>query len=238
MAKGLIFSGTEHANPFYGKFFPDIYIYKSYNSDLVGAVIEKQSKRTKIHNMQTDGAPGTPETMMLMLMDDCLSDQKHWISDPNLADIFFNGRHYHIGFFLTTQYPMSVPSKFRNNSDYTFIYSDKDVKNRMRIHENYCGMIPREDFKILMDQVCTDFRCLVIDNRKKDHADWREVVKWYKAEDHGQFRFGSKSFWNYAEAYQKGDSDDDKDAQDISYIEKVAARYGKPRSTIKVNILD
>lgn len=221
--KGIIFSGTEHANPFYGTCFPDIYIHKKYDGDLLERIVQKQSKVASMQLKESKSKVATARSTLFVLMDDCLADS-NWKSDDSMKEIFFNGRHYHFLFLMASQYPMAVPASFRNNADYTFIYSDKDIKNRKRLYENYCGMVPTfELFNELMDQVCQDFRCLVIDNRKRDHNDWTDVVSWYKAEEREDFRFGSEEFWKYHEKYIRDSNDDDEQAD---YLKCVVNKYG------------
>lgn len=229
--KGLIISGTEHASPFYEQAFPSIYISQKYEPAKVEKLLASQAKKCKQQHRITGSKDATAKSTVFMLMDDCLADNQ-WRNDETLKEIFFNGRHYHLNFYLTTQYPMAVPAQFRNNADYTFIYSDKDVKVRHKIYENYCGIIPSyEIFAELMDEVCTDYRCLVLDNRRRDKANWRDVIFWYKADTHESFRFGNDAFWEYDERY-KLDSDAEDDDE---YLRSVVHRYGdkeKPRMKI------
>ncbi len=233
--KGLIFSGTEHASPFYGRIFPDIYIHKKYDNNKLERILVKQSKIASQQLKETNSKEATPRSTLFVLMDDCLADAG-WKNDETMKEIFFNGRHYHFLFVLASQYPMAIPSAFRNNADYTFIYSDKDVKNRRRLYDNYCGMVPSfEVFTMLMDSVCNNYRCIVIDNRKRDHADWRDVVSWYKAEEHDDFRFGSKAFWSFHERNIK-DSDDENEETD--YMKSVANKYGDKSTTYKIRMIE
>ena len=232
--KGIIFSGTNDATAFYSSVFPDIYVHKKYDPERLERIILKQIKKTKEQLKRTNSKDATPESTLFCLMDDVLADSG-WKNDESMKDIFFNGRHYHFMFVLASQYPMAVPSDFRNNCDYTFIYSDKDIKNRKRLHENYCGMIPFESFNILMDEVCQNFRCLVIDNRKRDLADWRDVVSWYKADQREEFRFGSEAFWSYHEKYMM-DSEDEQD--NSRYWKGVVNKYGNEKVVQKIRMID
>lgn len=233
--KGIIFSGTEHANPFYSTVFPDMFIHKKYDNELLARIIFKQSKVAKTQLKETHSKSATPRSTLFVLMDDCLADSG-WKSDDTMKEIFFNGRHYHFLFFLASQYPMAVPPAFRSNADYTFIYSDKDIKNRRRLYENYCGVVPTfDEFAMLMDEICQDYRCLVVDNRKKDHADWRDVIYWYKADERGEFRFGSEAFWRYHEKYVM-DSDDEND--ESAYWKSVVNKYGNNKSVQKIRMVE
>ena len=41
---GVVMSGTEEGNGFYGKYIPDIFIHTEYKSELVEGVIKRQKK--------------------------------------------------------------------------------------------------------------------------------------------------------------------------------------------------
>ena len=53
-----------------------------------------------------------------------------------------NGRHWHILFIITMQYPLGIPPNLRTNIDYVFILRENIVSNRKRIYDNYAGMFP------------------------------------------------------------------------------------------------
>lgn len=233
--KGIIFSGTEHAAPFYSRVFPDMYIHKKYDPERLERIIDKQSRVTKNQLLKTQSHAATPQSTVFVLMDDVLADNG-WRNDETMKEIFFNGRHFHFLFFLASQYPMAIPAPFRTNADYTFIYSDKEKKNRKKIYENYCGMVPSlEEFEMLMDQVCQNYTCLVVDNRKKDHTHWTDSVFWYKAEERDDFRFGSEGFWRYHEKYIK-DLDDENDTS--AYWKGVVNRYGDNNVMQRIRLID
>ena len=52
--QGVIFSGTEEANPFYGDFIPDTFIYPKYDADTVEAILSKQGKKNKKSKGRTE----------------------------------------------------------------------------------------------------------------------------------------------------------------------------------------
>ena len=76
-----------------------------------------------------------------------------------------NGRHWHILFIITMQYPLGIPPNLRTNIDYVFILRENIVSNRKRIYDNYAGMFPTfEVFCQVMDQCTENYECLVINN--------------------------------------------------------------------------
>ena len=75
---GLIFSGTEEANPFFGDFIPDSFIHSEYNPDLIQSMLVKQShkvKKARSHG-HTDGL--TPSNRAFVVLDDMLHDAAAW----------------------------------------------------------------------------------------------------------------------------------------------------------------
>lgn len=93
------------------------------------------------------------------------------------------------------QYPLGVPPTLRTNIDYVFILRENYIANRKRIYENYAGMFPTfESFCQVMDQCTENYECLVINNNSKSNK-LSDQVFWYKADNHNDFRLGSKEFW-------------------------------------------
>ena len=43
-----------------------------------------------------------------LILDDCLYDAS-WAKDKNIKTCFMNGRHWHILFIITMQYPLGIP---------------------------------------------------------------------------------------------------------------------------------
>ena len=79
-----------------------------------------------------------------------------------------NGRHWHILFIITMQFPLGIPPNLRTNIDYVFILRENIVSNRKRIYEHYAGMFPDFDkFCQVMDQCTENYECLVIHNNAK-----------------------------------------------------------------------
>jgi hypothetical protein len=65
-----------------------------------------------------------------------------------------------------------------------------------------------ESFCQVMDQCTENYECLVINNNSKSNK-LHDQVFWYKADNHGDFRLGSKEFWELS----KGLKDDDEEEQ-------------------------
>jgi hypothetical protein len=118
-------------------------------------------------------------------------------------------RHWKVMLVITMQYPLGIPPTLRTNIDYVFILRENYIANRKRIYENYAGMFPTfEAFCQVMDQCTENYECLVINNNSKSNK-LNDQVFYYKADNHNDFRLGSKEFWELS----KGMPDEDQEEQ-------------------------
>ena len=118
-------------------------------------------------------------------------------------------RHWKVMLVITMQYPLGIPPTLRTNIDYVFILRENYIANRKRIYENYAGMFPTfEAFCQVMDQCTENYECLVINNNSKSNK-LNDQVFYYKADNHNDFRLGSKEFWELS----KGLPDEEQEEQ-------------------------
>ena len=123
------------------------------------------------------------------------------------------------------QYPLGIPPNLRTNIDYVFILREPYIANRKRIWENYAGMFPTfESFCQVMDQCTENFECLVINNNAKSNK-LHEQIFWYKAQQHGPFKLGSKEFWEISKDLHSDDEEE-------SYDPKNSGKKG-PKINVK-----
>ena len=83
-----------------------------------------------------------------------------------------------------------------------------------------------ESFAQVMDQCTENYECLVINNNAKSNK-LQDQIFWYKAENHPDFKLGSKEFWRIS---QNIDSDDDEEMYDPA---KGGKRSTGPRINVK-----
>lgn len=205
MPTGVVISGTEASNPFYGNIFPPLFIYDEYKPDIVENIIKRQ--KTVIRKKRAPGGKDI-DPRLCFIMDDCLYDDS-WTRDVNIRSIFMNGRHMKIMFIFTMQYPLGVPPVLRANIDYVFILREQIVNNRKRIYENYCGILPSFDiFCSVMDQTTENYECLVVDNTSRSNK-IEDQLFYYKAEESPPFTIGSKHLWEENNRRLGDDSDDE-----------------------------
>jgi hypothetical protein len=224
---GTVIAGTEEGNGFYGKMVPKLFIHNEYNTAIIENILKRQ--RTVLKQIKTEMDTykrSTIDPRAFVILDDCLYDNT-WARDKLMRLLFMNGRHWKVMLVITMQYPLGMPPTLRTNIDYVFILRENYIANRKRIYENYAGMFPTfEAFCQVMDQCTENYECLVINNNSKSNK-LHDQVFWYKAENHGDFRLGSKEFWELS----KGLKDDDEEpSYDPNNIKK---RGAGPKISVK-----
>ena len=224
---GTVISGTEEGNGFYAKMVPKLFVHNEYNTAIIENILKRQ--RTVLKQLKKEMETykrSTIDPRAFVILDDCLYDAT-WTRDKMMRLLFMNGRHWKVMLVITMQYPLGIPPTLRTNIDYVFILRENYIANRRRIYENYAGMFPTfESFCQVMDQCTENYECLVINNNSKSNK-LHDQVFWYKADNHGDFRLGSKEFWELS----KGLKDEDEEEQyDPSAVKK---RGGGPKISVK-----
>lgn len=213
---GSVVAGTEEGNGFYGKMVPKLFIHNEYNTAIIENILKRQKSVLKQIKKEIEAyKKSTIDPRTFVILDDCLYDAT-WTRDKMMRLLFMNGRHYKIMLIITMQYPLGVPPTLRTNIDYVFILREPYIANRKRIYENYAGMFPTfESFCQIMDQCTENYECLVINNNVKSNK-LTDQVFWYKAENHNDFKLGSKEFWDIS----KNINSDDEEKYDPSTVKK------------------
>ena len=190
-------SRTEKLNSFYSNFIPDLYIYSEYNTDILNKIFKRQSLLNEINKQRKKDNKTDKDDSIMLIMDDCMSSKGNWINDPNILELFFNGRHHHLSFILTMQYSVGIPPEMRSNFDYIFLLAEDIISNRKRLYEHYAGMFPTFDiFQQVFSSITENYGILVINNRihSKDITD---KVFWYKAREVPNFKSGVRKYREY-----------------------------------------
>jgi len=224
---GTVISGTEEGNGFYAKMVPKLFVHNEYNTAIIENILKRQRTVLKQIKKEIEAYKRTTiDPRAFVILDDCLFDAT-WTRDKMMRLLFMNGRHWKVMLVITMQYPLGIPPTLRTNIDYVFILRENYIANRRRIYENYAGMFPTfESFCQVMDQCTENYECLVINNNSKSNK-LHDQVFWYKADNHGDFRLGSKEFWELS----KGLKDDDEEEQyDHNAVKK---RGAGPKISVK-----
>lgn len=226
---GAIISKTDKLNPFYGKFFPELYIHYEYRSEIITNILKRQ-KDISIKCEEKMKQRKKLDPRAVLVMDDCLASKGSWIKDQNIMEIFFNGRHYKLMYILTMQFPLGIPPELRSNFDYIFLLAEDFVSNLKRLYDHYAGMFPSFDsFKQVFNQVTADYGSLVIVNRGSRNS-ILEKVYWFKASNSECTKFGCRQFNKFNERNYNKDWDK---KPDVPSIETYLAN--KKKTPFKVN---
>jgi len=211
---GLVISKTDRMNRFYADFFPDTYIHYDYKSEIIENVMNRQidmiekngekeekykKKHGKNHEKNEKKGIGILDTRCFVVMDDCLGQKGAWVKDPPIQELLFNGRHYHIMYILTMQYPLGITPDLRLNFDYIFLLADDTISNLKRMYDHYAGIFPTfESFRQIFGKLTDDNGSMVIVNRGAKKTIFDKIF-WYKAPDFSaqDITMGCKQFQNF-----------------------------------------
>jgi hypothetical protein len=207
---GIIIAPTDRMDCYYGKFFPDSYIYYSYKTEIIEKLLSRQLKIKEKNEARIKAGKTPIDTRAFLVMDDCLASKGEWAKDEPIKELLFNGRHYDVMYILTMQFSLSISPELRTNFDYIFLLADDFPSNQKRMFDHYAGMFQNFDhFKQVFLQLTSDFGAMVVANRGARTVFWEKVF-WYKAilpvaEDinfgHKEFREFHKN--NYNEAWRQ-----------------------------------
>jgi len=226
---GTVISASESSNRFYGDMMPSIFIHDEYSPEIISNVVKRQKLVTKKMKQQIAMyGKSNIDPYAFLIMDDMMYDAQRWLKDPNIRDIFMNGRHFNLMFLITMQFSLGIVPAMRTQIDYCFILRETIVSNRKRLYEHYAGMFPSfEIFSQVMDQCTENFECLVIDNTSKSNSITDQCF-WYKADNHPPFKLGAPEFWQY-HSQNYGENDEEEDEVDI-------AQVSKKKNAISINV--
>ena len=226
---GTVISGTEAGNGFYSAHVPKLFIHDEYNTGIIENILKRQKTVLKIIKRDIETTKKSNiDPRAFVILDDCLYDAT-WSKDKVMRLLFMNGRHWKVMLVITMQYPLGIPPNLRTNIDYVFILREPYIANRKRIYENYAGMFPTfESFCQVMDQCTENYECLVINNNAKSNK-LQDLIFWYKAQTHPNFKLGSKEFWELSKDMQSDDDDElyDPNSRDKRKGPKINVRKNK-----------
>lgn len=232
---GAIISPSDEANPFYAKFFPNLYIHHEFTHDKMERIWTRQKLIKKKKEKYERDKNKTIDSRAFLLMDDCLADKGKWVKDDFILKVFFNGRHYDLMYILTMQFPLGISPDLRNNFDFVFLLADDFFTNQKRLFEHYAGMFPNfSSFKDVFTDLTQDHGCMVICN-KGARSNILDKIFWYKADINVEIgTFGHKQF-NYINDKNFDINYDEKDLglNDLDNLMKK-----KNHKTVKVDKLD
>lgn len=178
---GMVIAPTDRMNKFYGKDFPDLFVHNEYRTEAMEKLLYRQ--KHVIEKRKQKAKKGKKvNARCVLLMDDCLGEDKKWKKDQPIREVLFNGRHYKITYILTMQDPLGVDRMLRGNFDYIFVLAEDFVSNQKRVFEHYAGMFPNfSAFQKVFKEITSDYGCMVIANRGPRET-FLDKVFWFKAD--------------------------------------------------------
>lgn len=195
---GVVMSGTEAGNGYFGKFVPEVFVYDDFNGDALEKLLERQKKSAKKGDMKR----------VFVVLDDLAYDNSI-MKKPVLRYIFMNGRHLNIFLMFSSQYVADLgPPAIRANIDVLFVCREAIQANRWRLYNMFFGCFDNfEDFNKVLNACTEDYGVLVLDNTKLSN-DPTECVFWWKAKIRDDFRMGARCFWKYSKDRKRNDDGD------------------------------
>lgn len=196
----VVICKTEKLNRSYGDNIPDSYIYYDFDTEILSRIFMRQKRLISDNEKRKKRNKRLKDDRVLLIMDDCMSN-KNWVKDPNILELFFNGRHYHISFILTMQYSKGIPPEMRSNLDYIFLLAEDFISNRKRLYDDYAGMFPSFDiFQQVFTELTDNYGCMVINNRVHS-KNIEDKVFWYKANMENNFKMGGNRYKKFHDKF-------------------------------------
>lgn len=224
-----VISATERANKFYSDIIPPIFIHDEYTPEVVEKFCKRQQLvMNKVRKEEKLFRNSTTDPRSILIMDDCMYDSA-WTKDKNIRMLFMNGRHFHVLFLITMQFPLGMPPNLRLQVDFVFILRDNIIQNRKKTYESFAGMFRTFDmFCEVMDQCTENYECLVIDISAKSNQ-LEDQVFWYRAETTPDFQMCSPVFWEQSSGCDSEMEMDDNQLRDVNSMRNRKA----PSFTVK-----
>ena len=189
---GIVISQTDELNKFWRQYIPSKYIYPKYQPEILDAVFARQKKI--LNDRVLTDAEKDKKAPFFVLLDDVISDQRLKY-DSNLMELFVAGRHYRLFVLITTQYAKAITPTLRGNTDYCFIMKTIQQRQREALWEDFGDFLTKDAFAQILDAYTEDNEVLVIDTCPEHTVDPLEMLYWWKAQDPGEFKMGSKEYW-------------------------------------------
>jgi len=192
---GIVISQTDELNHFWSQYLPQAYIFNKYDPAILDAIFARQKKILNDPTLTEEEAEEKAHFFVLLydvISDSCL---KH---DNNLMELFVAGRHYKNFTLITTQYAKGIAPVLRGNTDYIFIMKTLQMRQRESLWEDFGDFLTKDAFAQILDAYTEDNETMVINTCPDTHVDPMEMMSWWKAVDPGEFKMGSKEYWESA----------------------------------------
>lgn len=190
----MAFSPTEDTTETLKEMVPGAFIFNDYREDSLNELMDLQRKFGQVKK----------NFYPLIILDDCCYDKKI-LRTKLIREIFMNGRHRNITLMISAQYIMDMPPDLRSQIDYTFVFSEGNIKNKEKLWKQFFGLFERyKHFNKMLNELTVDYQCLVSDKKTYKDNSIQNRYFWYKADiNRPKFVIGRPIFWKMDKFYEK-----------------------------------
>jgi hypothetical protein len=181
----------------YDKHIPYKFIYNEYSPQILDNILGRQRIIVKNVMDNLKVMKINDSELFILIDNNCISNLSSFSTDKNMRELFLNGRHYHIRYILNSDYPILLTPMLRTNIDLIFIKGTGNINYKRDIYARYATIFPSfEIFCNILEECSRDNGYLVIHNSSRS-IKLEDMIFYYKAIDHGDFKVGCKQYWNY-----------------------------------------
>jgi len=170
----LVFNPTEKFSSFYSEFVPkeNIFCWDQWDQNdndkkflTVNDLIDTRFGEILL-NASRDLQNQAPRNRFLVFDGIHSKELFGLLESPNFRELLMNGRHYQIGFILTSQYAYEIPPEIKLNMDYYYLFGNQSIPQRKNLFRDYGFIFPSFNvFEIVFDKCTKNYSTMVINNR-------------------------------------------------------------------------
>ena len=188
-----IFTNTKASGEYF-RMAPISRVYEGFKADILTQIIDRQKS---MRRAQTRGELQDENIEILVILDDCISDKLQFQKKFN--QIFWEGRHYGVSLWVTSQDIKAISPGATINSDVSFVFPFGDSRSTETVYEKYLYFLDKYQAEDLLNHE---------DIRKKHHVVAIDMAHKYNPidrrialgsvnidEEPGDFVMGNWAFW-------------------------------------------
>lgn len=155
---GVASSAKEQRKEEYGLVMPSALVHvEECACEVVAKFLTRQRTASKAARIEGVDARG------FIVLEDTFYDMS-WTKDSGVRALFLNNRSWRSFVVMAMQYAVRMPPMFRANTDFVFLFRERNAQNRRRLWEQYGSFATFEEFEAAFEE-CTagPWSCMVID---------------------------------------------------------------------------
>ena len=181
----------------YDKHIPYKFIYNEYSPQILDNILERQRIIVKNVMDNLEVMKINDSELFILIDNKCISNLSSFSTDKNMREVFLNGRHYHIRYIINSDYPILLTPMLRSYVDLVFIEGTNNINYKKDIYDRYANIFSSfETFCNTLEECSRDNGYLVI-HRSSLSIKLEDMIFYYNAVDHGDFKVGCDDYWNY-----------------------------------------